>query len=802
MHQRQMMSDAVLNDKTDQVSEFIDIQVAEGKITEEQAKEYNEIMQDYQELSEQADILNVRGKNALFRNHTTDAYLTEVLEEKYNDLQEQFALVDADDNLTDIQKRNRKIEYQMKYDRDTKGMRYGIAQSRANKANLIMGKAADEVVNVKWNITKNGDIIPEVGLSQSDYKLYVQDSDEDILSGKSKTPSRFGSLPKVLSGKAKSVYAKIKDTLFPSEQAKEDETTEDGATGESNEENPENAQQEGTTGSDTTTDETDSENLSEEPVDTTKVRSKLSPEEQEEYDQLLEDQGIAKETAEKADQQIAKAEKAIAEGKIKPESLPRALEIIEGLKKDSQAAKDQQAATKKEVDAYQKKADEREEAPEGEQDPNLDEDAPKTFKAAKDAEKLNPNILERIANKIKGGVKLSKDQQAIVDKFADSFDNVINKTKDAGNDFYDYMVGGQFDKKVKAAKKKAKAKTKSSTSNATQAAKNAWNSPLVRGIRQKTASALDLYSPSEDLWGPGKESREGVMAESELAELLKEQSTNFVEGVGMYQYGPANVDIMMAVNERMSTVFPKMEKKPRVIILDNLRKAIGIRGVGYTAGAMVYVQRNKWNQGKTFMHEMAHVFYALAKDEPQTKAIIQEALKNKALIDKVLKRYPDAVLYDYTTPEGETIRGALDPVHYKKNAKQLADMNVKVAPLEEQHTILEEVFVHYLQGPLSEKYNNFFSPRNEYKRQKLVTKWWNPIATKIEENRAEMDQENLLKKLQDQTKEELTPEDGVEIATDKKQVKKGVEVKPGQDFSLGNMRDYIVQKFKEEVGPI
>ena len=99
--------------------------------------------------------------------------------------------------------------------------------------------------------------------------------------------------------------------------------------------------------------------------------------------------------------------------------------------------------------------------------------------------------------------------------------------------------------------------------------------------------------------------------------------------------------------------------------------------------------------------------------------------------------------------------------------------SIEELPLQEQDLILEEAFVAFIQGPLGKKYNNFFGVNEENIRRKKVTKWWNPIAVHVEENLDELDQAELMRKLND-----------------------------GEPLSEPNMRDYIVNRFNEQVKPI
>ena len=78
-HIRQLVQDAVLNDKQDIGIEEMKVMYEKGIVSEEELVSFEEDMDEYQTLLEQADALNVRGKVALLENHTKETTLNELL---------------------------------------------------------------------------------------------------------------------------------------------------------------------------------------------------------------------------------------------------------------------------------------------------------------------------------------------------------------------------------------------------------------------------------------------------------------------------------------------------------------------------------------------------------------------------------------------------------------------------------------------------------------------------------------------------------------------------------------------------
>ena len=537
--------------------------------------------------------------------------------------------------------REQKIaQIERKFEEETEGMLAGIAQAKQNKANLILGRKIDTSVDISPE-TVNGKVNVRVGLNEIDFKRFVTDPNEKILSGESAIDKFTKRLNlQRLKGNARKIFSNLKEQV---KKPKEEEISEeeiDDSKEPTVEESDASAGVEVPTGP---TEEAGSDETSEPTSDVQEDEVQIPSEQDQDLIDTLDN------TISDANKKLERNRKVLASGKGTAAQKTQLAEANEAIKKDIDKFEKQKQSVLKKAKKPKKNTDS-----------NISEQAGNTLRKAKlTDDTIHPDLVSRIADKLEAGTKLSPKEQKLYDKFKDTINNSKEEAPGKAAQFQDYVVN-KFGKDVEQAKKKAKKVTdKVLDSKAAKRAKKVFadikqtvNGKIEEVFGEDTAPAEEdneLLDDAIDTVKKGSEQiQEGAEKLSQKAKEIYEATMNGVpvdleNSIGPLKYGPNEVDIMRSVNERMTTLFPKMKHRPRVVVLDDLTKAIGIEGVGYSIGATVYIEKDEWNQGTTFMHEMAHVFFKMSRFEPQTQEMLQSVMQKKALIDKIKTIYGDYI---------------------------------------------------------------------------------------------------------------------------------------------------------------
>lgn len=737
-HMRETVSDMVLQGKTDLFESYVEGLVKEGVATEEEILQMEEMIDDYQILDNQADQLNIRGKYALFQAHSSENFFQEAVEDEKNKLEDVISIIE-ESNLTDEQKAEQIEQRTAQTDTIIKGLTYGIAQAQANKANLILGKAIENVIEpVVVKDPKTGKNIVATGMKKPNYKYYVSDKNEDILKPNNKKEvlkanAEYDGSEVVKEGVTKlSSLGKKARSLFEnlfnknSENAGKSTDTESGtSTTEETDDERENGEGvppsspsgEGPTGNDQN-----------DGAGTSSVQGEENGNGTEEDSESVNDINDDVQDAEL--QELSKLqEEADALGKEPKAESPK--QKLNRRKRAEEVGKRLSELTKKVTSKVSEKL------PKG----------------------LDKDLYDKVLGKLTGKKPLSKKEQAVYDKFESTFDKAVEKGKNVGRKFQDFVNNQNTDIKGIAKEQADKAK---------KAADN-----IADGIKR--------YSKKKGPFKPstGKESRGDENVQETSPEFVEDISPNeetqvLGDTLGRIRYAPSDLDKMVAINQRLNFMFPKPDSRVNAYILDNLTKAIGIRGSGFAVASTIFVNSDKWDQGEVYMHEMAHIFYSFAKNRPETLGVMEKVMANKELIKKLEGSpenggYADYVLYSFgEDADGRTQIGSFNGVPTEAD---LEKFNATKLPLEQQDAILEEAFVATLQGPLSKKYNKFFGLSDEAKRIESTRKWWKMIDTQAKSDPEYLEESNqLLRKLNN-----------------------------NEDLDVDNMRDYIVMEFLKEV---
>ena len=231
-------------------------------------------------------------------------------------------------------------------------------------------------------------------------------------------------------------------------------------------------------------------------------------------------------------------------------------------------------------------------------------------------------------------------------------------------------------------------------------------------------------------------------ANNPVAPVSKNQLDAYLDTkIAAFKYGPRAIDEQYTINRMLKA----KGITANVVIAQNLFSLLGIPAVGYALASTIYIDENVWNQPEVFMHEMAHINYQLTSDKEETKAVVKEARQNEKLVAKIERLYADKVVYQYSdgtqitlqqlkqayfSPEpGETAESLqeewdADMKQYGSVENMLAQSGITKLPDSEQHTINEELFTHFIQGPMAKNFDKAFEPIKERRRIKVTKGWW------------------------------------------------------------------------------
>lgn len=284
-----------------------------------------------------------------------------------------------------------------------------------------------------------------------------------------------------------------------------------------------------------------------------------------------------------------------------------------------------------------------------------------------------------------------------------------------------------------------------------------------------------------------------------------------------------NFSQSLIVEKQLEKMFP--EQKPNVFVVDNLSKVIGYQVQGFSLLGTIYIDSNKWNQDKVFMHEMIHILYPHIQDSANVKFMINFASKNKNLVNKIYNDYDRSIKYkilktvnpktgkpiktneviEMTKEEiiftfGQKLYDSV-PIDAREERISFLESNgfIEELPLSEQDVIKEELFVAFLQGPLSETYSKYFNEKiatEENKRQFIAKKFWNNLKEKSSE----------IEKEQNRILQELAPEEYENYHNVKDAIfdlfKKGIEGKNINAQGRAMMSDSIDRDYVDRVNSI
>lgn len=404
------------------------------------------------------------------------------------------------------------------------------------------------------------------------------------------------------------------------------------------------------------------------------------------------------------------------------------------------------------------------------------------FKSFTDKGEIESGVLDHITEKISDSKKLNKREEAVHKEFAKEIESnlkTIKETEQADNanvDTEENISEAEANYVKKAISRKSKTKTLSEEETEyTQSLKD------KKVVRKQALTDTDVF---EDINRNGKSRFEGNPIEKakaavsslinnntffakikdkfndiseqvqnfskeEMLEKAKTSLDNHINFNNDYDMDSLRFSQSIVVNERLKLQFP--EAGVHVTDVANIREIIGQPAMGYTLAGAIYIDSSRWDQDITFMHELSHVFYQLAPNDPYVNTIVSHALRNKDLVKQVLADYSNQLYYQFTNAQGNTIKIRKEAIGRNLLGKGIANdgidhmgqldaaINLMVKngdlieiPLEEQPIIREELFAFTVEGPLANNYDKFFTPKDEPVRKHLVKGFWKKIKERAE----------------------------------------------------------------------
>ena len=206
-------------------------------------------------------------------------------------------------------------------------------------------------------------------------------------------------------------------------------------------------------------------------------------------------------------------------------------------------------------------------------------------------------------------------------------------------------------------------------------------------------------------------------------------ASNTISDMNPLRYDHRKLSQMVTVDDKLSEMYPN--SNINVVVVNDLKRIIGVPALGMALHGTIYIDEKAWkSNNKTFFHEIAHINFALSKNETATKELVQELLKNKPLVNDILSRYDNQLQYDVIdNGRGQSLepgtvvktKGQLLNSIQKQLNKKLSreeadsvldqlerDGKIKTRPLEQQEIIVDELFAHNMELSMNDNLKNIY----------------------------------------------------------------------------------------------
>ena len=755
-HIRQQIADIVIDDNIGLYEDFTNKLVENGNITEDEKVVYDEMVENFQEVKAKGKRLNVKGLSALMYNNAKESYFDKKIDEYQTISEERIATYKEldDGNSADVKKKIK--EEEQIFEKRLKALSILKAEASQNQRNLILGKKANPL-EVDLVLDEFGNEMVIGGLSTQDYNKYTNDNvsksqkaadaAKGVVGGiksagkaaQQEAENRGFKMPSMsnLSKQGKEMVNKVMDQFKSAKEPDNQETEENAAKSKEK-----------------ASDSTDANNQEQENAQT--ESTKTETEAQQEAQQAAEKVEI--DPNEVVSDEIYKAFQ--EDGEL---DLKTIQDIATAIRKKGKLSPRQDEMRDKNKETVMREITKQilntsTQANEGD---TISSQQPGTKKT----ESKNPK------NKEDSEVDKEVDEEVEDEDLTDAekaFVKTVAKGKQIGK-----TIGDVGKRKLARAKELYRLKKKN-----TENAEEAVGSDRKAGTtKEKT---IPLKNRLQSIFMNDVVNKIRNRKNPDVENLSQNEMDNYLNTMSAYnEFGPTELDKMIVVNHQLKRMFPNAETPKEAFIVRNMFQTLGGDALGHAMAGTIFIDSKAWNQDRIFMHEMSHIYFQLAKNEPETKEMLRNAIKDKQLLDRVKKMYDHLTYYSIDIPGGKPKRFTKQNIfaEYKRygvkpeNLEAQLEFEIKegtlnTVPLSQQGLILEELFVARLEGPLSDNFDKIFQPKNEPRRQKDVKKWWGLIRKKGEIIEEDDGVNFMLRKLS---------EDGI---------------------PSGNLKDYILDTFK------
>lgn len=703
-HIQNQMFDLINEGKEEFFGDFISSLTETGQISEEQANNYEQLFNDIKVNFDAANNLNVSGKEALMRATVESNFLEGSIQRDIAAKAE--AIKTIQDMYDEGPEQQAAIEKETKvFDESINSKLIMLSKSRANKLNLISGKKADPT-NIKFVVSKTGKehfLVEEkiiepntedfnnmqqqspnefswtmgnsqqdmntaldqggivAGLSDQQYKNYVEMTDDQIYEQSAK---RNKKAIKGLKGKAQEIYQGLKDKFLNPENTDANNGQDDTIVDESILSTPAADAATGakpdSAGADNTAEATEKDS----------TKENASSEESQTTPETTED---SEEVPERAENENEFEREAIDN----PEFIDKKKKTLREKQSEEDAAAEQAFLSGDNTDI-----------------PSVADNAAEGQNTAQESEEtINAQRQEELSAE-----NITPEQTEAINK---KYDNRINKLPGKNGKA---SIIGKIGKRL----------------GITQAVEN-MAQENSRQVLEQRISQVNTSNASTR-----RQIALKALANNPTIPVSKNQLDNYLNSAfAKFQYGPNQMHKMIALNQRFKGLGIDID----VISASNLFETVGIDATGYAIANTVFIDEKAWEQTDIFMHEMSHIYYRSMKDNPVVQKLIGKAQGNTEMVERLKRLYFDDVKYmveiDADTVEPMSMR---DLGGEGTSAQDVADFmkeqGFAEAPLAEQDIINEELFVNYLQGPLSKQFDSFFKPTQEFGRRQETRSFW------------------------------------------------------------------------------
>lgn len=366
---------------------------------------------------------------------------------------------------------------------------------------------------------------------------------------------------------------------------------------------------------------------------------------------------------------------------------------------------------------------------------------------------VRANNLVNIIEKLSNGKKLTKFEEKIYNdpKFKDTIDMAVD---DAIADLQDALDTSTLSPEERALYNKIIRNRKGKSIDDVESIGDMINNTIHLGDEDAFGRyrKLDSFNSMKDAVS-GKLKGKASTARGFFNKLKNKIFNGTTEDLA-FDIDYRNTAESIVVSRVMKKTFPNMNVD--VYNVKGMFEQLGHDGLGYTVAGLIFVDDNVWADKKNHFHETSHIYFALTKDEVATQKLLKYGLRNKALVERILKDYDDYI--QYKTKDGTIRTKGFFMKNYVLPYMSVSESNsnpeevfqtlvndgvIELLPIAEQEVIVDEVFAATLEGPLSDKYSQYWEDKTkdieerqskEKVRKGFISRWTSMLKGKGEQS--------------------------------------------------------------------